>query len=54
MESSSASLKENLDEEKDSVRPLVAPRLNIPSIICSACDIQGNVTFGKGNLISEK
>lgn len=42
------SSKESNDiEEKDLVKPL-APKLNIPSIICSACDIQGNVTFGKG------
>ena len=35
-------------EEREQVKHL-APKVNIPAIICSACDIQGNVTFGKGS-----
>ena len=34
--------------EKEQLKPVATPKLNFPSIICSACDIQGNVTFGKG------
>ena len=34
-------------EKEKEVRPL-ASKLNIPSVICTTCDIQGNVTFGKG------
>lgn len=34
-------------EEKDVVKPMPSKH-NIPAIICSACDVQGNVTFGKG------
>lgn len=45
------SLKETDDgQEKEIIKPAVAAKQSIPSIICSACDIQGNVTFGKGLL----
>lgn len=45
-----SSTRESLEaEEREQVKPL-APKVNIPAIICSACDIQGNVTFGKGSI----
>ena len=47
-----SSTRESIEaEEREQVKPL-APKVNIPAIICSACDIQGNVTFGKGSLKS--
>ena len=46
----SSSKEKDEIEEKDYVKPM-PPKLNIPSIICSACDIQGNVTFGKGCIV---
>lgn len=43
--------KEPIDpEEKDVVKPMPS-KSNMPSIICSACDVQGNVTFGKGCVV---
>lgn len=43
METESQQTKEKEKEAKS-----LASKLNIPSVICTTCDIQGNVTFGKG------
>lgn len=35
-------------KEKEARPSISISKLNIPSVICTTCDIQGNVTFGKG------
>jgi hypothetical protein len=39
---------ENDVQSKDKEGKPPVSKINIPSIICTTCDIQGNVTFGKG------
>lgn len=38
-------------QSKDKEPKTPVSKMNIPSIICTTCDIQGNVTFGKGKNI---